>query len=50
MPIGKRKVMLKPIPIRDDVERKALNIKCGEKSILSLYVRRSSNILILDET
>ena len=36
--IGKRKVLLKLTPIRDDVEKKALNFKGDEKSRLSLYV------------
>ena len=30
MRMWKRKVMLKPKPIRYDIEKKALNIKCGE--------------------
>ena len=38
MRIGKRKVLLKLTPIRDDVEKKALNFKGDEKSRLSLYV------------
>ena len=38
MQIGKRKVLLKPNPNRDDVEKKAWNFKCGEKSLLSPYV------------
>ena len=36
--IGNRKVMLKLNPIRDYVEKKALNFKGGEKSHPSLYV------------
>ena len=46
MRIGKRKVLLKLTPIRDDVEKKALNFKGDEKSRLSLYVVLYTNLVI----
>ena len=36
--IGKGKILLKLNPKRDDVEKKAYNFKCDEKSRLLLYV------------
>ena len=52
--IENRKVLLKPNPIRDDLEKKALNFKCGEKSRLSLHViwcadRNLTNLSVFEE-
>ena len=36
--IGKGKILFKLNPNRDDIEKKAYNFKCDEKSRLLLYV------------